>query len=229
MQISSGAYGKRTIMMVDPHLLKPSGCNPLNRTDPRALAKLKKAVAEAGAVLAPVHITRSYIIKDGHRRTAVAKDLGLKTIPAIVYEDSADTEQLFNQLNVSGRAFKPADQLNAFLLGGIPASNSIKEKGEYLQDLLSEFELETFIEGGYGPYVLKIAFDMANYCFPGHNRGTTVVRAFIRKSIVWLMVRNQQQAVRRYMEEFRGPAKRLIAFVENDEPVSFPVARSRAL
>lgn len=86
-----------------------------------------------------------------------------------------------------------------------------------------------FIEGGYGPYVLHIAWQMADYCFPGHKRSVAIVRAFIRKALVWLMARNQQQPVRRYMEEFKAPAKDLIRFVEGDDPIEFPRPRSRAV
>lgn len=231
MQLSGGAYGKREVLMLDPFILKASEFNPPNRTDPRALSKLKRAVVEAGAILSPIHVVRNeqdgYTIKDGHRRTEVAKMLGYK-VPALVYA-STDTSKLFNQLNVSGRAFKPADQLISYLRGGEPVSNSIQQKGDYLRSLLSDLELELFMDGGYGPFLLKIGQNMADYCYPGHRHSEPVVRAFIRSSIVWLMKNNQQQPVRRYMEEFKGSAKDLVKFVANDEPVVFKLRRARSV
>lgn len=232
MQLQGGIYGKREVIMLDPFILKASEYNPPNRTDPRALAKLKRAVVAAGAILSPIHVVENsddgYTIKDGHRRTEVAKLLGLK-VPALIYDGNADTSQLFNQLNVSGRAFKPADQLIAYLRGGEPVSKSIQQKGDYLRSLLSDLELELFMDGGYGPFLLKIGQNMADYCYPGHRHSEPIARAFIRKSIVWLMKNNQQQPVRRYMEEFKGSAKDLVKFVENDEPVVFKLRRARAV
>lgn len=232
VEIDPGVFGTATFEYVSPFLLKPSAFNPDNRTDPRATKKLKKAVREAGRVLTPGHVTSDGVIMDCHRRTEVAKELGLAVIPVLRYSfDSKDPRcsQLFNLLNISGRAFKPADQLVSFLKGGRAVSQSIERDGVFLQDLLSDYEMELFVERGGSPFILRIAQNVARYCYPGHTKSSTLVRQFIRQSIVWLIELNQQQPVRRYMEEFRAPAKKLINFIENNQPIEFPRLRARAI
>lgn len=229
--IDPGVFGEPKTEHVSPFSIKESGFNPDNRTDPRALTKLKHDIRAAGnKVMADVHITSDSVLMDGHRRTAIAKELGIAALPAKRYGfSSADPrcKQLFNMLNRSGRAFKPADQLLSYLKGGDPASPSIKRDGDYLQDLLSDYEMEMFMDRGGSPYILRLAEKSAKYCYPGHNLSTLVCRSHIRKTIVWMIELNQQQPFRRYTEEFKASAAKLIKFITNNQPIEFPTVRAR--
>jgi hypothetical protein len=221
--LNGGVYGKRHITMVDPRSLKGSSFNPESRTEVGALKALESKVRRAGAVLSPIHLVKvgnDLVIKDGHRRTAVAIKLGLTEVPAIVYDGVAGSaaNELFIDLNVSGRSFKPADSLITYLQDGPAASPSVQKKGDYLRNLLSDYEMELFIENRGGPYMVKIARDVASYCMRGQST------KFLRKAIVWLLTVKQQQNARRYME-LGFPAKHMEGFVSEHLPVTFPARR----
>ncbi len=109
--MSSKALGVR-----DVSSLKSTVYNSPTRIGERALAKLLESVRQFGIIM-PLVIKPDGTIIDGHRRFAVAKQLGLSTVPVVVYEEG-DVDVVYRQLNESTRAVSGHEWLHIYLNGG---------------------------------------------------------------------------------------------------------------
>jgi hypothetical protein len=80
------------------------------------LAKMLQARGQES----PVHVNRSNMLVDGHRRFAAAKKIGLPFLQAIVHdvETREEFKKLYAELNDSQRKLGPGERMYAYLMGG---------------------------------------------------------------------------------------------------------------
>src|SRR5580765_448363 len=92
--------------------LKPAAHNPFRRTAKENIGKLADSMDLIG-LLQPITITKDYVIIEGHRRWAAAKQLGWKEIEANVME--GDPALIYASVNVTMRPMSGNDALGVWL------------------------------------------------------------------------------------------------------------------
>lgn len=104
--------------------------------------RLKVSIKERG-ILTPIEVTETetglYKIIDGHRRYIVAKELGFKNIPCLVYQKlkKGDLEAIRFEVQTNQRRWKPSERSEA--LNRIKTEKQFKSNRELAQFLgLSE-------------------------------------------------------------------------------------------
>jgi hypothetical protein len=195
--------------------IKVAGFNPPKRTYPVSLEALKAQILAAGEILSPVHIGKDDILADGHRRVAVAKELGWETVPAILHPDTP-ADRLWVQLNAASMPLS-APQWLAAVYYGLPLDielmpMSIRRRIENLSELLDREELSRLIELGRSPTIVDTARYVTRYC----DRGNDPV--FLKKTILWFIENQSQFSARRAIAD-ECPTDLLIEAIEEGRSI----------
>lgn len=104
---------------------------PEGRTAPARYVQLKKLIEEAGAILSPLLVSTvsgRMEIGDGHGRWHVARDLGWKTVPAILFEDYT-AQELWRIANGGTRKIRGEDWLSSW------AKSSPQDRHKWLTEM----------------------------------------------------------------------------------------------
>ncbi len=148
--IETEKYGRAYFEMVSPLELTQHPRNPPQRTNPKTAfyKKLHEAVARDGNVMVPLHVSADGIVEDGNGRRSVALDLKLPLVPVLRYQKPhAELESLglFDDLNTTGKGFKPKDQFIYALLGGGASDHKTATLATWTKELLIKQEFEVFM------------------------------------------------------------------------------------
>ena len=175
-----------------------AGFNPPIRTYPQSLEALKSQIMAAGSILSPVHIGQGDLLADGHRRVAIARELGMTTVPTILHPDTP-VEVLWVQLNAGAMPITPS-QWFAAVFHGLPVDvalmpMSIRRRIERLLQLLDREEVTRLIELGRSPTIIDTAGFVVRYC---DREGDD---EFLKKTILWFIDNQSQFSARRAIAE----------------------------
>lgn len=213
---------KREYAELPPSEISTAGFNPEKRTTTEALRDLLADIREVG-ILSPCTVKSiehpdngyRYIMADGHRRLAVAKQLGLEAVPCYIDNSDLTIQELFRRLNATRKNIMPAGWLQVYVAGGsLPPGNTMR-RVKRLEEVLGKKGLKKLASEGHSPFVIDQATKASRYCFD------KVDDKFIRSFIDWLVKHNQTYAVRKFME-VGGKASALIACVRQDRPLPTP-------
>lgn len=93
----------KVIENVSVKLIVPDPNQPRQEFDPAAMSSLEKSIAKQG-ILTPLAIEKmdggKYLLVDGERRYRASTKLGLKEVPAIVYETMDDKERIMTRFHL---------------------------------------------------------------------------------------------------------------------------------
>lgn len=195
--------------------INKAGFNPPVRTYDVSLERLKAQILAAGSILSPVHIGRGDVLADGHRRVAIAEELGWETVPARVHPDTP-AEVLWVQLN-SGTMHVTASQWFAAVYFGLPVDVAlmpmdIRRNIEELSSLMSREDIARLIELGRSPSIIRTARYVATYCERSDDLD------FLKKTILWFIDNQSQFSARRAIAE-GAPTDLLIEAIEEGQAI----------
>lgn len=94
--------------------------NPIERSSDKRIAKIRRSAKKHG-ILVPIYITNKNVVIDGHGRIAVAKQLGIKKLQAVVYYNLTKEQMatLYCEVNANRRNMLSLDWLQVYLSGGV--------------------------------------------------------------------------------------------------------------
>lgn len=222
-QIETEKYGSARFELVNPTTLKPHPRNPPQRTNPKAESykELRRAIEVTGGVVAPLHISSDGVVEDGNTRRAISLELNLVNVPVIRYKSdhaTLEAQGLYDELNRTGKGFKPKDQFVYALLGGEVADTGISNLAAFTKELLTSSEFEVLMKSKPTPTLIKLGKSLAAYCLPrGDLLTEPATRAFIRRAVMWLIRNRQQRPVIVYMQLKRSHG-RLKSAIDNNRP-----------
>lgn len=195
--------------------IKVAGFNPPIRTYPLSLETLQAQIMAAGRILSPIHIGKDDVLADGHRRVAVAKELGWDAVPALIHPDTP-ADVLWVQLNAGAMPLTPS-QWFAAVYYGLPVDialmpMSIRRRIENLTDLLDRETVARLIELGRSPTIIDTARFVTRYCERGDDP------AFLKRTIMWFIDNQSQFSARRAIAD-GAPIDLLIEAIEEGRPI----------
>lgn len=195
--------------------INKAGFNPPVRTYPVSLERLKAQILAAGCILVPVYLAKDDVLADGHRRVAVAEELGWETVPAICHTDTP-AEVLWVQLN-SATMHVTASQWFAAVYHGLPVDVAlmpmdIRRNIEELTGLMSREDISRLIELGRSPSIIRTARFVTNYC----ERADDL--EFLKNTILWFIDNQSQFSARRAIAE-GAPVDLLIEAIEEGRAI----------
>jgi hypothetical protein len=106
------------IILINPQTVEGSEFNPDSRTSDSALKELEDVMDAMGYFpWLPVAVDKNMIVRDGHRRVAVAKKLGYVEIPAIVVDWPIPAEAWTIINGVAKKNLTQKERMRAYLTG----------------------------------------------------------------------------------------------------------------
>lgn len=114
---------------IDVQLIQPNPANPRIWFPPEEMARLMESIDRKG-VLVPAVVYeqgKNYILTDGERRWRCAKELGLKTMPAVITEPPSVEENLIQMFNIHMVREAWQDMPTAKALGQVIADTGVTE------------------------------------------------------------------------------------------------------
>jgi hypothetical protein len=190
--------------------IKPSDFNPDSRVNVRALEILEEEIKKAGCILVPLALTYDGRLADGHRRLAIAKRLGMRTVPCIYY-DSDDPKELWARLNTGTKAVDSKTWVEAYSKGldleYFPHRQRTQMIG--IRRILTVEEFANFVAKRRSPGLLTSAYSIAYKC-------GDVSDTFVREIILWVMQYEQMHLLKHAMADGM-PIDRVIEIILNRE------------
>lgn len=111
---------KMKIIDIPVDQFKPAPWNPPLRTEPKRMRTLRAGMLDKGQQC-PVHVNHKKMLIDGHRRLAVAREIGIPTLSAIVHdncETANEFKELYAMLNDTQRKMSVAEQHLSYFKAG---------------------------------------------------------------------------------------------------------------
>jgi|TARA_R100000501_G_C2611102_1_gene105688 hypothetical protein len=132
----SEKIANRKLVSVRPDRLENNPLNPPIRFNKKSSSYLylRGTVRDIEGLLIPVHFSNGdYVLFDGHRRTMIARDLGLTTIEGYRYDGLTEIEKrkLYKILNTASLKYNGAQEWYCFMEGG-DCSDSMKRSGDHI-------------------------------------------------------------------------------------------------
>jgi ParB-like nuclease domain len=205
----------RTIKYVNINSLKTAKFNPESRVEEHRLRYLRRSMEEHGFLeTCPIIIDEQGVIADGHRRYTVAKLLGMEKVPTLLLDGELTPEQYWS-LNTVSESPTATEVLEAYTLGMNVVPLKQSRAIMLLESTLGGKQQvgALFNKTRFSPQAYYNGKRIANYC----NRGDD--KAFIAKSIVWLIERKMQTTVGFAIKNSVDPAV-LMQAVEEDRPLN---------
>ena len=160
--------------------------NPTSRTKNAAIKLLANSIKARGRIIYPLLITSDYRLKDGHRRLAAARLLGMNFVPVQIVEDDDD---LFSEINITHRPMKRFEWLERYLDGGdLPLD--VHGQITRLEALIGRDKLVQMRRDHIGPSVSIIAVCVVRYV-----GGETTDDVFLKQVLLWLIDGRRQSVV----------------------------------
>lgn len=207
-----------------PTELNPAAYNPSARTEAKQLERLRCSIKSLGNhILNPLHVyggpeedqtdARSNEVLDGHRRRACAIELGIPKVRALVYYGPYEiVKQLFVELNSSAKKLSKRQMMEAMYRGG-PEFDEVAGSYNELSDLLSDLEMEMFIERGISPFCLSLSKSVVKYL--GIKPEAAKYKAMLKKTVCWIAFRNQQDQAKTFMRQHSALRDKKTTFTVN--------------
>ena len=176
--------------------IQVSPFNPPVRTTDKSLHILKEEISDDGEILIPLILSEDGFLADGHRRLAIAKELGIKEVPTIT-QKGHDNANLWRTLNTGTRKMGSADVFQAIVLHGAPIEalpRYFQYPIESLIDLVGMDLAREIAEKGYTPHIVGTIRQVMKYC---KREEDATFAQFVTK---WLIEQRQNYAVRKAME-----------------------------
>ena len=170
--------------------------------------KLRREIEEAGRIIVPLIISSDNVLADGHRRLAIAKMLGLETVPVI--RDTLTTSALWSTLNAASRPVDAGTWMEA-VHDGLPLENVPELQQRLISDLIrivGKRTFETLSEKHRSPHILKQARWVGRHCGDLSDK-------FLRTVILWFESCGMQLRARKAIDADCPPEVLLAAIKEN--------------
>lgn len=185
---------------------------PVSRTLPPALRKLKINIQREGIINALVVSADDGCLADGHRRLAVAKALGLTAVPVKVRKGSS--ADLFRMLNQDTKPITAKAWHESVALG-LPTEAVPEREGKYITRMIEVLGWEDYqviaLEGTTS-FIYKVAEMIARYVGESNDD-------FLRQTIHWLYNLNMQRPA---IEAMKGqtPVSVLVSAIKNNKALN---------
>lgn len=182
---------EQRLLMVAISKLKFNGFNPASRTRrTKKFLELRESMGRHGQ-LAPITVAKDYMILDGHRRTAVAIDLGWREIMAVMSGVNAQlawAEMVQTTVGIDG---KQAVEATAQGLDPAYLSAGRRQDVEQLQAMAGE-QYAQLAAKNVGLHVVKIVRRVRGYLEWGEDENHTI--------LMWLLDHAMQYQARKLIE-----------------------------
>ncbi len=182
--------------------------NPKNRTDKKNLKALMASIIELGLIY-PIVVDPENVVIDGHRRLAVARELGWETIPAIILDRPPD--RVYASVNVTSRKMGGNDALSVWLVR--PGAVDARQASQFreMQEVLGRNLVEAVRDKGYSWRVYRTARQITRYCDDESNK---TIQAVVRWLLEFALIGQVMKAI-----EAGEPAKLLMEAVKSRKPI----------
>lgn len=220
-----------TVQQMDPRTLNPAVFNPPMRTTPGALAGLTKGIIESGQILVPLHVMDQpdkgwdNVIVDGHRRHAVAIEIGLETVPVIVHTSGAP-QDLWAQMSQSNRKVNGLEWLYFHVHSRTPQSKIPRTYRNDIQGCIGMWgsarkALDALTANGTttNPHIHAQACALISLCC-GIDKGRAMPKLVVIAE--WMMRHHSQGTWHQWVNSGRsksGRARTLLARINADKPL----------
>ena len=195
--------------------VKESVYNPSIRTD-RENAKYKKLRSniKINGLIVPIIVGADMKLVDGHRRLNCIRDLGIKTIPAIVNNNITpkNYDKMFVTANEDTLSITTAQECERYLKGALISDSTYKVIKE-LEAIGGRNFIKRIVSDGNSP----ISYHIAIKQFRNYTGLTT--RKMARKLVYWMLNIGSAYKLKSAMAVFI-PAKILISAVEDRKDIS---------
>lgn len=201
----------RQITMVNLSDIQPAGFNPPDRVERQNLRALRDAILQVGEIINPVILSRDLHIIDGHRRVAVARDLGWTAVPAITVEYGL--QEGWSILNGATRPITAGDYLSA-AANGMDTRHMPKKhatKIERLRSLVDTSGLLMLAERKKSTWLLTLVVKAARAIGDESNE-------YMGDMVRWIAKHDMQYATRQALES--GDIESIAYAVANDMPIA---------
>lgn len=141
--------------------LKGAAYNPPKRVEEERTKALSASMEEIGLIY-PIVVTDKNEIIDGHRRVAVAKRLGWKTIPAIVI--SGNRERIYAVVNTTPAKMNGNDALGVWLRCQQAVTPRAQLVFQRIQEALGRPLMERMYSAGLSAATYRMAVHISRYC-----------------------------------------------------------------
>ena len=189
--------------------VKPAPYNPASRIDRRSVRKLADSMADIG-LLYPILVDPSNVLIEGHRRLAAAKELGWKTIQAIVVK--GDRNRIYGDLDATSKRRTGNETLRIWLAEPLAVVTQVRNRYAEVENLVGRRLLTRLAEAGMSYSAIRFAFEICGYCDKNMAEHGELILGWI--------IRRRDNGVARYLmrEEAIKPAK-LWQAIHLDQPV----------
>ncbi len=202
----------RPIEFVGLDDINTASWNPPARVTPQALAELRNQIEAVGGILQPLILARGDILADGHRRLAVARELGYQRVPVRRLHEF-EPDELWARLNAGTLSVskKTWGQAVRYGLTTEVVPLSTKNQIAELIRLLGKRRYDDLIDNKRSPGILYWAVRLSRYCEDDSDK-------WIKSCLIWLDDHNQQLNVRIAMQQ-SCPPETIIRAVKENRPL----------
>lgn len=193
--------------------LKAANYNPPNRIEEERTKKLRASMEEIG-LLYPILVTEKNEIIDGHRRVAVAKRLGWKTIAVIVA--TGDRDRIYADVNSVPAKTNGNDALGVWLRRQQAVTPRAQLVFQRIQEALGRPLMERMYKAGLSAATYRMAIHIARYC-------DSDTPDTIRRVVEWLMKFSLTFQARKAIEEGQSP-KVLMKAIRSMRPIKMALS-----
>ena len=188
-----------SIQLVDVSTIKTLKFNPSDRITPECLEDLETSIQKNG-IINPLQMGKDNTLGDGNRRLAVAKSLGITTVP-VVKSEKLTGQQLY-ALNATHKPHKGKEWYEAVVKGYdvMLVPEGTRRLVIKMQDVLSTDEWEDLgnpdtgkYRDGTSPHIYSMARSICNYT----GRASSY---FTRLHILWMKDHKMINAARRALD-----------------------------
>ncbi len=202
---------KSTLRKIPVSDISRAPFNAESRTTDSRLESLRDEVRGNNNVIAtPLVMTADFVLIDGHRRLTIAEEIGLETVPALVYEtvvssDKAEFNRLFKLHNRGNAGYTPKDRLWTVLSGGPAFTTQDQAMAKRIKDILSGPAMQFFMEKNAPRDVFVNSRTAALAIFhPGKKDTDAAVKRDVNNTVCWCLKHGQVQNLKHFLEGYRS-------------------------
>jgi hypothetical protein len=205
------SISEHTIEYLNVNEIVAAPFNPASRTEKRALTKLRREIEAAGGIIVPLVISGDNVLADGHRRLAIAKELGMETVPVVRH--TMPVADLWRTLNGATRPVTAKTWMEA-VHDGMPLESVPDAQQRLIGDLIrivGRRAFDALSDKSRSPHILSQARMVGRHCGDLGDR-------FLKKVILWFEAHEMQLAARKAVDA-ECPPEVLIAAIEENRPI----------
>jgi hypothetical protein len=202
----------RPVEIVSVDTINTAKWNPPGRVSKAALGTLREQIEMAGGILIPLALGKGDVLADGHRRLAVARELGHPTVPVRRFPEF-EPDWLWARLNAGTKAVG-AKTWGQAVRGGLRVEllpPPDRRKVSELIRILGKRRYDDLMDNGRSTGILYWAVRLGHYCGDESDKS-------IRAWIMWLDKHDMQYPARQAMER-ECPEDVLLGARDADLPI----------